>query len=59
MVRLVAAPSCLRLYRRRWIVLATVALLNNSNTMAWIAFASIANHVNVFYGNVSFILVVL
>lgn len=41
----------LRLYRRRWIVLATVALLNNSNTMAWIAFASIANHVNVFYGN--------
>ncbi|VDK54473.1 unnamed protein product [Anisakis simplex] len=41
----------LRLYRRRWIVLAVVALLNNSNTMSWIAFASIANHVNAFYGN--------
>ncbi|VDM43950.1 unnamed protein product [Toxocara canis] len=45
------ARISLRVYRRRWIVLATVALLNNSNTMAWIAFASIANHVNVFYGN--------
>ncbi|VDM08773.1 unnamed protein product [Wuchereria bancrofti] len=39
-----------RVYPRRWIVLAVVALLNNSNTMSWIAFASISNYVDVFYG---------
>ncbi|KAK6113214.1 Major Facilitator Superfamily protein [Brugia pahangi] len=39
-----------RVYQRRWIVLAVVALLNNSNTMSWIAFASISNYVDVFYG---------
>ncbi|VDN56759.1 unnamed protein product, partial [Dracunculus medinensis] len=39
----------LRVYGRRWIILAIVALLNNSNTMSWIAFASIANHVDEFY----------
>jgi hypothetical protein len=36
-------------YRRRWIILAVVALLNNSNTMSWIAFAPIANFVDEFY----------
>ncbi|EFO24695.2 major facilitator superfamily transporter [Loa loa] len=39
-----------RVYPQRWIVLAVVALLNNSNTMSWIAFASISNYVDVFYG---------
>ena len=38
-----------RVYPRRWIVLLVVALLNNSNTMSWIAFAPIANHVDKFY----------
>lgn len=38
-----------RVYPRRWIVLATVALLNNSNTMVWISFASVANHCDSFY----------
>ncbi|VDK83176.1 unnamed protein product [Litomosoides sigmodontis] len=39
-----------RVYPQRWIVLAVVALLNYSNTMSWIAFASISNYVDVFYG---------
>lgn len=39
----------LKVYPRRWIVLAIVALLNNINTMSWIAFAPIANHVDAFY----------
>uniref|UniRef100_A0A914CFE4 Major facilitator superfamily (MFS) profile domain-containing protein n=1 Tax=Acrobeloides nanus TaxID=290746 RepID=A0A914CFE4_9BILA len=39
----------LKVYPRRWIVLLIVALLNNSNTMSWIAFAPIANYVNPFY----------
>lgn len=41
----------LRVYPRRWLVLATVAILNCTNTMAWIGFACIANHVNRFYGS--------
>lgn len=40
-----------RVYPRRWIVLATIAILNCTNTMAWIGFASVANHVNKFYGS--------
>uniref|UniRef100_A0A1I7YXX5 MFS domain-containing protein n=1 Tax=Steinernema glaseri TaxID=37863 RepID=A0A1I7YXX5_9BILA len=36
-------------YAKRWIVLAVVALLNNTNTLTWISFASIANHVDTFY----------
>ncbi|OZC10955.1 hypothetical protein X798_02099 [Onchocerca flexuosa] len=39
-----------QVYPQRWIVLAVVALLNNSNTMSWIAFASISNYVDTFYG---------
>ncbi|VDK62674.1 unnamed protein product [Onchocerca ochengi] len=39
-----------KVYPQRWIVLAVVALLNNSNTMSWIAFASISNYVDTFYG---------
>ncbi|MCP9264950.1 Major facilitator superfamily transporter [Dirofilaria immitis] len=39
-----------QVYPQRWIVLAVVALLNNSNTMSWIAFASISNYVDAFYG---------
>uniref|UniRef100_A0A0R3RXH0 MFS domain-containing protein n=1 Tax=Elaeophora elaphi TaxID=1147741 RepID=A0A0R3RXH0_9BILA len=39
-----------RVYPQRWIVLAVVALLNNSNTLSWIAFASISNYVDAFYG---------
>lgn len=38
-----------RVYPRRWVVLIIVALLNNLNTMAWIAYAPIANHVDAFY----------
>ncbi|CAK5078942.1 unnamed protein product [Meloidogyne enterolobii] len=40
----------LKAYRRRWIVLFVVALLNNINTMLWIAFSPISNHVDTFYG---------
>ena len=36
-------------YRRRWIVLAVISLLNNINTMSWIAFSPVANHVDAFY----------
>ncbi|MFH4983220.1 hypothetical protein AB6A40_009929 [Gnathostoma spinigerum] len=39
----------IRVYRQRWVVLAVIALLNNLNTMSWIAFAPVANHVDVFY----------
>ena len=42
--------SFLRAYRRRWIVLVVVALLNNLNTMLWIAFSPISNHVDIYYG---------
>uniref|UniRef100_A0AC34F6K4 Major facilitator superfamily (MFS) profile domain-containing protein n=1 Tax=Panagrolaimus sp. ES5 TaxID=591445 RepID=A0AC34F6K4_9BILA len=38
------ARMILKVYPRRWLVLLVVALLNNSNTMSWIAFAPIANH---------------
>ncbi|CAD5235721.1 unnamed protein product [Bursaphelenchus xylophilus] len=44
------ARTALRVYPRRWIVLAVVALLNCTNTCAWIGFANVANHVNAFYG---------
>ncbi|KAI3421176.1 hypothetical protein GPALN_014805 [Globodera pallida] len=40
----------LKTYPRRWVVLAVVALLNNLNTMIWIAFSPISNHVDTFYG---------
>ncbi|CAD6189190.1 unnamed protein product [Caenorhabditis auriculariae] len=40
----------LKVYNRRWIVLITVALLNNTNTMSWIAYAPSGNYVNSFYG---------
>lgn len=40
----------LKTYQRRWVVLAVVALLNNLNTMLWIAFSPISNHVDTFYG---------
>ncbi|VDM58549.1 unnamed protein product [Angiostrongylus costaricensis] len=40
----------LRVYARRWVILTIVALLNNTNTISWIAFAPIANYVNSFYG---------
>uniref|UniRef100_A0A914I9G7 Major facilitator superfamily (MFS) profile domain-containing protein n=1 Tax=Globodera rostochiensis TaxID=31243 RepID=A0A914I9G7_GLORO len=40
----------LKTYPRRWVVLAVVALLNNLNTMLWIAFSPISNHVDTFYG---------
>ncbi|KAI1721577.1 major facilitator superfamily domain-containing protein [Ditylenchus destructor] len=39
----------LRVYPRRWLVLLIVALLNNANTMTWISFAPVANHVDIFY----------
>lgn len=42
-------PGNLRVYRRRWIVLAVISLLNNINTMSWIAFSPVANHVDAFY----------
>ncbi|CAD5228752.1 unnamed protein product [Bursaphelenchus okinawaensis] len=44
------ARTSLRVYKQRWIVLAVVALLNCTNTCAWIGFANVANHVNKFYG---------
>lgn len=40
----------LRVYKRRWIVLLAVALLNNTNTMSWISYAPSGNYVNSFYG---------
>ncbi|KJH43180.1 transporter, major facilitator family protein [Dictyocaulus viviparus] len=40
----------LRVYARRWLILTVVALLNNTNTMSWIAFAPVSNYVNSFYG---------
>lgn len=46
-------PIQLKVYARRWLVLAVVALLNNTNTMSWIAFAPVSNHVNSFYGESS------
>jgi hypothetical protein len=39
----------LRVYPQRWFVLAIVALLNNLNCIAWIAFAPVANNVDTFY----------
>jgi FLVCR family MFS transporter 7 len=47
------ARMVLKVYPRRWLVLLVVALLNNSNTMSWIAFAPIANHVDAFYHQAS------
>lgn len=43
------ARVSLRVYPQRWFVLAIVALLNNLNCIAWIAFAPVANHVDNFY----------
>ncbi|GMT04343.1 hypothetical protein PENTCL1PPCAC_26517 [Pristionchus entomophagus] len=43
-------PVQLKVYRRRWLMLAVVAILNNSNTMTWISFAPIDNIANGFYG---------
>ncbi|CAO4383185.1 unnamed protein product [Caenorhabditis nigoni] len=43
----------LRVYKQRWIVLLTVALLNNTNTMSWIGYAPSGNYVNSFYGESS------
>ncbi|XGW03613.1 hypothetical protein V3C99_015080 [Haemonchus contortus] len=43
-------PVQLKVYRRRWVILTVVALLNNTNTMSWIAFAPVSNYVNSFYG---------
>ncbi|GMT33021.1 hypothetical protein PFISCL1PPCAC_24318, partial [Pristionchus fissidentatus] len=40
----------LKVYRRRWLMLAVVALLNNSNTMTWISFAPVDNIANFYYG---------
>ncbi|VDD96055.1 unnamed protein product [Enterobius vermicularis] len=45
------AKKDMDLYTRRWVVLASVGFLNNTNAFLWIAFAAVANHVNVFYGN--------
>ncbi|KAL3111468.1 hypothetical protein niasHT_017695 [Heterodera trifolii] len=45
-----AQRIALRTYPRRWAVLAVVALLNCFNTMIWIAFSPISNHVSNFYG---------
>ncbi|VDK49416.1 unnamed protein product [Anisakis simplex] len=38
-----------RVYRRRWIIVAVVAILASSNSMLWIAFAAVDNHATVFY----------
>uniref|UniRef100_A0A8R1I4A6 MFS domain-containing protein n=1 Tax=Caenorhabditis japonica TaxID=281687 RepID=A0A8R1I4A6_CAEJA len=46
-----AEPILLRVYKRRWIVLIAVALLNNTNTMSWISYAPSGNYVNSFYGD--------
>ncbi|KAF8382883.1 hypothetical protein PRIPAC_72025 [Pristionchus pacificus] len=43
-------PTQLKVYRRRWLMLAVVALLNNSNTMTWISLAPVDNFANGFYG---------
>ncbi|VDP46783.1 unnamed protein product [Heligmosomoides polygyrus] len=43
-------PIQLKVYARRWVILTVVALLNNTNTMSWIAFAPVSNYVNSFYG---------
>ncbi|CAB3399960.1 unnamed protein product [Caenorhabditis bovis] len=40
----------LKVYKRRWIVLIAIALLNNTNTMSWISYAPSGNYVNTFYG---------
>uniref|UniRef100_A0A915BRT2 Major facilitator superfamily (MFS) profile domain-containing protein n=1 Tax=Parascaris univalens TaxID=6257 RepID=A0A915BRT2_PARUN len=42
-------PLAFRVYRRRWIVVAVVAMLASSNSMLWIAFAAVDNHVTAFY----------
>ncbi|CAI5455198.1 unnamed protein product [Caenorhabditis angaria] len=44
------AETQLKVYKRRWIVLLTVALLNNTNTITWISYAPVGNFVNNFYG---------
>ncbi|EYC20925.1 hypothetical protein Y032_0020g134 [Ancylostoma ceylanicum] len=43
-------PIQLKVYARRWVILTVVAMLNNTNTMSWIAFAPVSNYVNSFYG---------
>ncbi|WKY10722.1 hypothetical protein Q1695_002800 [Nippostrongylus brasiliensis] len=43
-------PIQLKVYARRWVILTIVALLNNTNTISWIAFAPVSNYVNSFYG---------
>ncbi|GMR32490.1 hypothetical protein PMAYCL1PPCAC_02685, partial [Pristionchus mayeri] len=43
-------PVQLKVYRRRWLMLAVVAILNNSNTMTWISLAPVDNYANGFYG---------
>uniref|UniRef100_A0A915ENI8 Major facilitator superfamily (MFS) profile domain-containing protein n=1 Tax=Ditylenchus dipsaci TaxID=166011 RepID=A0A915ENI8_9BILA len=45
------ARIALKVYPRRWLILLIVALLNNTNTMTWIAFAPVANHVDSFYNH--------
>lgn len=39
-----------RTYKRRWLVLAVVSLLNWSNVLQWIAYATVANYCDQFYG---------
>ncbi|CAI4227382.1 unnamed protein product [Auanema sp. JU1783] len=43
----------LKVYKQRWLVLAVIVLLNNTNTMSWISFAPVSNYVNAFYGESS------
>ncbi|PAV89801.1 hypothetical protein WR25_21628 isoform A [Diploscapter pachys] len=46
-------PMQLKVYPRRWLMLIVVALLNNSNSMSWIGFASVSPFCNLFYGKSS------
>ncbi|CEF59750.1 Major facilitator superfamily and Major facilitator superfamily domain, general substrate transporter-containing protein [Strongyloides ratti] len=40
-----------RTYRQRWVVLGAIILVNFSNAMTWISYASITFPTNIFYGN--------
>ncbi|KAI6201794.1 hypothetical protein M3Y96_00880300 [Aphelenchoides besseyi] len=40
-----------RLYKQRWYILLVVSLLNFSNAMTWVTFASITYYTDIYYGN--------
>ncbi|CAD6200092.1 unnamed protein product [Caenorhabditis auriculariae] len=40
----------LAVYPQRWLLLLSVILVNNSNTISWLGFAPAFNYVNIYYG---------